>query len=101
MSSASEFSRAELRVLLRVIGSRKGADIDEIVAFHQSHRWPDGSPEQVRAAIGRFTSLGCVVEREKRYFVSTALQTAFNDACRNCSDTIEELDILARILESQ
>jgi hypothetical protein len=99
MSSA--FTRTDLRILLRIIGSRKGADIDEIVAFHRSHRWPDAGPEQVRAVIGRFVSLGCIVERENRFFASAELQASFNDACRNCTDTIEELDILARILETQ
>ncbi len=99
MSSASTFTRSDLRILLRIIGSRKGADFEEIVAFHRSHRWPEATPEQVREVVGRFTSMGWVTEQGNKFLASPKLQTAFNDACRNCRDTIEEYDILARILE--
>lgn len=99
MSSASAFTRSDLRILLRIIGSRKGADVDEIVAFHRSHRWPETGPDQVRAVIARFNALGWVTQQENRFLASPALQAEFNEACRNCSDTIEEYDTLARILE--
>ena len=99
MSSASAFTKPDLRILLRIIGSRKGADLSEIVAFHKSHRWPEATPEQIRDVIGRFISLGWVTEQDNKYMASPALQSAFNEACRNCRDTIEEFDILTRILE--
>jgi hypothetical protein len=99
MSSASAFTRGDLQILLRIIGSRKGADLGEIMAFHKSHRWPEATPEQIRDVITRFVSLGWVTEQGEKFLASPTLQSAFNEACRNCRDTIEEFDILARILE--
>lgn len=98
MSSAAAFTHADLRILLRIIGSRKGANLTEIAAFHQSHRWPEATPDQIRQTVDRFAALGCVVEREGAFHATPGLQRAFNEACRNCRDTIEESDILARIL---
>ena len=100
MPSSSTFSRADMRILLRIIGSRKGADLEEIVAFHRSHRWPEITSEQVHDVVNRFASTGFLVQQGTKYLASPTLQAAFNDACRNCQDTIEEYDILARILES-
>ena len=101
MPSSSTFSRSDMRVLLRIIGSRKGADLEEIVAFHRSHRWPEITSEQVNDVVNRFASGGFVVQQGTKFLASPSLQAAFNDACRNCQDTIEEYDILARILEAK
>lgn len=100
MPASSTVSRMDMRILLRIIGSRKGADLAEIVEFHRSHRWPDITSEQVHDVVSRFVSNGFVVQQGTKFLASPSLQAAFNDACRNCQDTIEEYDILGRILES-
>lgn len=95
----SGLSPIEMRVLLRIVGSRPGADGSAIHTFVESHRWPGTTPDQIRDAITHLVSLGFITERGGKYFASAELQAAFINDCRNCSDTIEEFDILRQILE--
>lgn len=101
MSSSPAFSHSDLRILLRIIGSRKGANVDEIVAFHESHHWSEGTMEHISEVVGRLSALGWVSQQDGKFFASQKLQSAFNEACRNCQDTLEEYEILSHILQPE
>lgn len=98
MTQVSSLQQLDVHVLLRIVGSRNGADLQSILAFEKSHKQQKATVEDIRAAVTRLIQAGHVVQRQDKYFGSDGLHQAFLDECRNCRDTIEEFDILSRIV---
>jgi hypothetical protein len=92
-------SRSDLSVLLRVVGSRKGADLDAIVSFEQRHLRSPPSVDEIQKSISRLMVAGYVYQQGKQYFGAPELQNAFFEEVRNCRDTVEEFDVLQRVLD--
>lgn len=98
MSQASTFNRFDVHVLLRIAGSRTGADAASILAFEKSHHHDGTSMDMVQQSIARLLEAGHIVQQGEKYVSSGSLQKSFLSECRNCRDTVEEFDVLSRIL---
>ena len=98
MGQPNSLTRTDLSVLLRIVGSRQGADLDAIVDFESSHHRQHRTPDQIRESLARLMGAALVVQQGNQYFGAPEVQAAFFDECRNCSDTIEEFDVLNRII---
>ena len=98
MDPISSLSRSDLSVLLRIVGSRKGADFNALKEFVGAHAHHQVTPDQLRESLNRLLAASLIVQRDNAYFGSEVLQAAFLNECRNCRDTIEEFDILTRII---
>jgi hypothetical protein len=98
MERLSDLNRSDLSVLLRIVGSRKGADFNALRDFVGSHGRDRVTPDQLQESLERLLNKSLIVRRDGEYVASNELQAAFLDECRNCRDTIEEFDILTRII---
>jgi hypothetical protein len=98
MVQPDSLTRSDLSVLLRVVGSRNGADFDDILAFESSHHRQRPTTEQIRDSLSRLVDAELIMQRGNQYVGVPQVQAAFLDECRNCCDTIEEFDILNRII---
>ena len=91
-------TRSDLSVLLRIVGSRNGAEFNAILEFETSHHRQHTTADQIRDSLTRLIDAELIVQRGNLYFGAPHVQAAFLDECRNCCDTIEEFDVLDRIL---
>ena len=98
MVQPDSLTRSDLSVLLRIVGSRNGADLDAILAFENSHHRQRSTADQIRESLARLMDAELIVLRGNQYVGTPQVQAAFLDECRNCCDTIEEFDILNRII---
>jgi hypothetical protein len=98
MGQSMTLTRYDLSALLRVVGSRKGADIDAILKFEQSHHRKPPTAEQVGQSISRLLAAGLVTQQGNHYLSAPHIQAAFFNEVRNCRDTVEEFDVLNRVL---
>jgi hypothetical protein len=95
-----EFTRADLNVLFWVVGCTTGASVEEIVEHEaRRHRHPP-TADAIRESLARLKAEGVIVLQGDRYQGEAGLQRAFLHQCRNCRDTIEEVEILRRLLRS-
>ena len=100
MGSAPILAQADLDVFLWIVGSRPGASLDEILAREQSHDPHPCSRDQIRESLWRLEAKGLITCDGLRYHAEPSMQSRFLEACRNCRDTLEENQILHRLLES-
>jgi hypothetical protein len=98
MAQPDSLTRGDLSVLLRIVGSRNGADFDAILAFESSHHRQRPTADQIHDSLTRLMDAGLIVESGNQYVGAPQVQAAFLEECRNCRDTIEEFDILNRII---
>ena len=99
MSKATTFDN--LRVLVWVVGSTKGADFADIVNRVRSHPGGDSlSEDGIRDILSKLESKQLITRTGDHYDAMPKLLSAFHDESRNCQDTIEEYDILQRITSS-
>ena len=98
MVQPDSLTRSDLSVLLRIVGSRNGADLDAIFAFESSHHRQHPTAEQIRESLARLLDAELIVQRGNQFVGAPQVQAAFLDECKNCCDTIEEFDVLDRIL---
>lgn len=98
MAQSNTLTRFDRSVLLRIVGSRKGADLDALLAFERAHHRQEPSADEIRASVARLIAAELIVQQGNQYFGTPQVQAAFLNECRNCSDTIEEFDVLNRII---
>jgi hypothetical protein len=100
MTQDQHLSRADLNVLFWIVGCRTGATFEEIFQ-HESHlhRQPP-SQEAIRECLARLEARRLITLVGDRYRGDSKLQKAFLNECQNCQDTIEEIDILSRLIPS-
>lgn len=98
MTSSTAVTRADVEVLLRIVGSRKGATTEEVFEFERRHRRDTPSVDAIRDSLSRLSAAGFVEQRDQRFHAAPSLIAAFTNAARNCRDTLEERDILYRII---
>jgi hypothetical protein len=99
MIQSQTLSRSDLSILLRIVGSRAGADIEAIAAFERSHRRKPATIDEMRESVARLVAAGYVKQQGSRYYGAPEIQTAFLDEVRNCRDTIEEFDVLKGVMD--
>lgn len=99
MIQTATIKRSDVNVLLRIVGSRTGATPEAVLKFERSHHSPNINQAEIDEIIQRLAEAGLVTQRDGKYFSSDELQQAFLDECRNCRDTVEEFDILCRIIK--
>lgn len=88
----------DFTVLLRVVGSRKGADLDAVLAFERAHQRKEPRREEALESLNRLVAAELIVQQGNQYFGTPEVQSAFLDECRNCRDTMEEFNVLNRII---
>src|SRR5687768_8384219 len=98
MGQPNSLSRSDLSVLLRIVGSRNGANLDDILAFESSHHRQHPTAEQVSESLNRLLDAALIMRQVDHYVGTPQVQAAFLEACRNCCDTIEEFDVLNKIV---
>lgn len=98
MTEAQHLTRSDLSVLFWIVGCTRGASFEEIVEHEGHRRREPPSPDAIRESLSRLEERQLIFLREGRYWGNEDLQTAFLRECRNCRDTIEEVDVLRRLL---
>ncbi|MGE0755869.1 MAG: hypothetical protein AB7F89_11430 [Pirellulaceae bacterium] len=98
MIQSPELNRIDRSILLRIVGSRKGADLEAISVFEQAHHRRPPSAQEIRESIDRLVTAGLAVQQGNQFFGTPELQNAFFEEVRNCRDTMEEYDVLNRVL---
>jgi hypothetical protein len=98
MPQPTGFSRFDRSILLRIVGSRRGADMEAIATFEKAHHRNPPTAQQIDESLARLKATGFIVQRGNHYFSVPEIQSAFFSEVRNCRDTVEELDVLDRVL---
>lgn len=99
MPDTITLSKTDTSLLLRIVGSRKGATFEDLANFERAHHRKPATEDQMRESITRLIGIGIIVQQGPHYVGKPNIQAAFLNEVRNCRDTIEEFSVLTRVLE--
>lgn len=98
MSETITLNKTDTSILLRIIGSRKGADFEALANFERAHHRVPPTDDQIRESLSRLIGIGVIAQQGANYVGKPELQAAFFGEVRNCRDTLEEYSVLTRVL---
>lgn len=98
MQDELTLSRSDLGVLFWVVGCRTGAKLEEIIEHEgHCHRKPP-SNDEIGESLLRLAARRLIYQTGDRYVSDPKLQAAFMNQCQNSRDTVEEIEILRRLI---